>query len=222
MCSNLSWPCDSFRILGDPQSYYNKPIAVLTGPGAVSGGDIFALSMTFHTKARFFGKPTAGASSIGFFNNLMGNTQWQIAWTQSNSKMCNNPQGYLTHTNSRVDTAVWLTQTGVAMNRDDVVEAAIDWIKNYVAIEEKDAFKNTDLNVYPNPAGNYLIIEITSKAHKPIEGTVTLSDVNGRVVISQPLRTSKETLNLSGLPPGIYLVKIEVNGVVEHRKVVKE
>jgi len=78
------------------------------------------------------------------------------------------------------------------------------------------------MNMFPNPARDHLIIEFTSKDKRPMEGSFSLSNINGREVLSQPLRTSKETLNLTSLPPGIYFAKIEVNGVVEYRKVVKE
>src|SRR4029078_12266891 len=42
---------------GDTRSY-NKPIAILDGPGAVSSGDDVALYMSYHPHARTFGKTT--------------------------------------------------------------------------------------------------------------------------------------------------------------------
>jgi hypothetical protein len=50
-----------FTIPGEPTTYYDKPIAVLTGPGAVSNGDWELLRMGFHPMVRTFGKASNGA-----------------------------------------------------------------------------------------------------------------------------------------------------------------
>ena len=54
----------SYTIPGSPSSFYDKPIAVLTGPGAVGAGDQVALRLTFHPNARFFGKSTNTAFNL--------------------------------------------------------------------------------------------------------------------------------------------------------------
>ncbi len=50
-----------FTIPGEPATYYDEPIAVLTGPGAVSNGDWELLRMGFHPMVRTFGKASNGA-----------------------------------------------------------------------------------------------------------------------------------------------------------------
>ena len=54
----------SYTIQGRPSSFYDKPIAVLTGPGAVGAGDQVALRLTFHPNARFFGMSTNTAFNL--------------------------------------------------------------------------------------------------------------------------------------------------------------
>jgi len=49
---------NSYLIQGSPESFYDKPIAVLTGPGAVGAGEQVALRLKFHPNARFFGMST--------------------------------------------------------------------------------------------------------------------------------------------------------------------
>ena len=49
-----------FAIPGDPTTYYDKPIAVLTGTDAVSNGDWESLRMGFRPMVRTFGKPSNG------------------------------------------------------------------------------------------------------------------------------------------------------------------
>ena len=40
---------------------YNKPIAILTGPGAISAADFFVRILKFYPKSRTFGKSTSSA-----------------------------------------------------------------------------------------------------------------------------------------------------------------
>ncbi|MDH3890510.1 MAG: PKD domain-containing protein [candidate division Zixibacteria bacterium] len=133
-----------YRIDGDSSSFYDRPIAILTGPGAVSSGDQIALAMAFHPKARTFGKPTAAA-----FNGPLMGTFADGFWmgvAVADAWLVSNPGHYLTHDYIPVDETVWLTPEGVAQGRDDVVEAAATWIETDQAI-----FPNSDLNAGQAP-----------------------------------------------------------------------
>lgn len=117
---------EDFTLSGNPATYYDMPIAVLTGPGCVSAGDQIALILTYHENVRVFGKSTACAFStamgssieIGFF----------MMYAKSESYQPWNPGHYLTRDEFPVDEDVWFTPDGVAQGKDDVVEAALDWI----------------------------------------------------------------------------------------------
>jgi hypothetical protein len=73
---------EDYLIQGDPGSFYDKPIAVLTGPGAVSSGDQVALRFKFHPNARFFGKSTNTLFSSPDSIQLLGGRRGQ-AWLGS-------------------------------------------------------------------------------------------------------------------------------------------
>jgi hypothetical protein len=105
---------------------YDKPIAVLTGPGAVSSGDQVALRMTYHPRARVFGKGTAASFNAPIRPNYHPN--WYVAIAAADAYRVDAPQDYLTHDEVRVDEPVWLTPDDVARGRDSVVEAALTWI----------------------------------------------------------------------------------------------
>jgi len=65
------------RIAGrDRETYYDHPIAILTGPGAWSNGDWESLRSGFHPRARVFGKPSNGAFTPSD-NPLIGR-EWHI------------------------------------------------------------------------------------------------------------------------------------------------
>jgi Secretion system C-terminal sorting domain len=76
-------------------------------------------------------------------------------------------------------------------------------------------------NLYPNPVGDRLTIESISKETQMLLGRIDLYDLNGREVLHSQIRKQKEDLDLSFLSPGIYFARIEVNGVVERFKVIK-
>jgi hypothetical protein len=134
---------------GDPATYWDKPIAVLTGPGALSGGDFFALEMSYHPMTKFFGKPTAGTYSVVSWTYPL--TDWFHATTVLSARL-SGETAYLTRSQFP-DTDefpwdsyqhIWLTRDGVAEGRDDVVEAAVDWI---VSLDtDQDGVFNQDDN----------------------------------------------------------------------------
>jgi C-terminal processing protease CtpA/Prc len=61
MCPSPDGPPSVYVIHGTAAADYDRPIAVLVGPGAVSSGDQVAHLFKFHPRARFFGKSTSTA-----------------------------------------------------------------------------------------------------------------------------------------------------------------
>ena len=114
-----------FTIRGDPATFYDKPIAVLTGPGAVSNGDWESLRMGYHPRVRRFGKPTNGAFTSSDTPNL--GDDWYFSKATGSGYLVDG-HVYLTHTGAQPDMNVWLKRDDVAAGRDTVVEAAVRWI----------------------------------------------------------------------------------------------
>ena len=106
---------------------YEKPIAVLTGPGAVSSGDQVALRMTYHPQVRVFGKGTAAAFNAP--TRFSYHPNWYVAIATADAYRVDAPHEYLTHDEVKVDEAVWLTPEDVAAGRDTVVAAALAWLR---------------------------------------------------------------------------------------------
>ena len=121
---------DRFVIVGDPGSFYDKPIAVLTGPNAVSNGDWESLRMQFHPMVRTFGKPSNGAFTPSDYPNLR-HTDWYFTRATGSGYLIDGHQ-YLAHTGVKIDEEVWLTREDVAKGEDSVVKAAMQWIQNSV------------------------------------------------------------------------------------------
>jgi hypothetical protein len=85
---------------------------------------------------------------------------------------------------------------------------------NYLVQVTQPENRMPELSLYPNPASD----EITISASIPI-AKISVSNMLGQMLFSTTCNTTKETINISILPPGMYLVK--VNDVYV-RRVVKE
>jgi hypothetical protein len=74
--------------------------------------------------------------------------------------------------------------------------------------------------IYPNPAKNIVNINLTGLKGK---SEVSMYDVNGRVVLRREVTSVKSQLDISVLPPGIYMMRI-TNGVkeVSMTKIIKQ
>jgi hypothetical protein len=74
--------------------------------------------------------------------------------------------------------------------------------------------------IYPNPAKNIVNINLTGLKGK---SEVSMYDVNGRVVLRREVTSVKSQLDISALPPGIYMMRI-TNGVkeVSMTKIIKQ
>jgi len=134
MVPNNTW--NSYLITsGDPNTIYDRPIAVLTGPAAVSGGDMSILTLKYHPMTRLFGKQTNGAfSTISFPINLGGIPDWVLHYTFSNCYLLSDPGNYLAHIGFMPDEEVWFTPEDVANGDDTVVKAAMAWINSMIHI----------------------------------------------------------------------------------------
>lgn len=98
---------------------------------------------------------------------------------------------------------------------DDVLYTSMN-----VGIEE---MSSDDLSTYPNPVTGILTVEISGAGNSP---EVTLMDASGRAV-EQGRRFSavngarQMAIDMSGMPAGMYTLRVLENGKVITRKVVK-
>jgi hypothetical protein len=115
---------------------FDGPIAVLTGPGALSAGDFAAIWASFHLNARIFGKTTAMAAGLptqpALGTELFLHPEWSATVAETNTYFVGAPTQYLIHTDLPVHQRVWLNPVDVANGRDTVVNAALAWLSSQV------------------------------------------------------------------------------------------
>jgi len=123
---------DSYGVKADPNSFYDKPIAVLTGPKAISGGDIFPYIMSKHPHAKRFGRATNGA--FGTRPNWLMSSRDSIIgdllMDYTNYVDYSSDGELLQAKEITPEVDVWLQKDDVAKGIDTVVEKAVEWIKS--------------------------------------------------------------------------------------------
>jgi len=76
-----------------------------------------------------------------------------------------------------------------------------------------------EMIVIPNPATSKLTISMEKSEN---QGTITISNLSGHVLIRQQVESYKQTVDISNLPSGIYFVRLCMNKSVEVKKIIKE
>jgi len=118
------------------------------------------------------------------------------------------------------DGLVWVKATSVAApGYSDSMQIVITG--QTTGIDELN--KNLGLRVYPNPTSNAIHVQF-SKGHPQL--TLSIADLNGRVVLAKKLSkesgVSSLTINLKALSEGVYILKIQGDGVLVNRKITKQ
>jgi hypothetical protein len=72
-------------------------------------------------------------------------------------------------------------------------------------------------NMYPNPAKDVLTVDVNL-----VSANVAIYDLSGRKVLSTVVSKGNPHFSVASLEPGLFIVKIESDGVVATRKLIKE
>ncbi len=223
LCRQNAWPV--YVIDSDPQDrHYDRPIAVLTGPGAVSSGDQVALRMTYHPFARSFGKSTAAAFNSPEDVPLPSGFSGRNA--HSDAVRLDDLEAPLTHLDFPVDVPVWLAPEDVALGIDTVVEAAVSWIVDVtVAVDSgpPSAPVARFVGASPNPFNP--TTQLVVSLDRATDGELEIFDLAGRRVRTFPLRgfrAGEHRVAWDGrsdagfaLASGTYVVRLSAAGDVD-------
>lgn len=90
----------------------------------------------------------------------------------------------------------------------DNPQDSVDIVFNQAASLKKVTNPTTNVDVYPNPANDYLTVSLPSNAQ---EGTVKISDVLGKVVFEEKISTNKK-LSTEDFKNGVYILSFQSNG----------
>lgn len=83
-----------------------------------------------------------------------------------------------------------------------------------------DSFETIEVNLYPNPTNDKFFVELKGDTSEKAEAT--LVHISGAVLEKRNLTDFRELFDLSGLAPGIYLLKLTVDNETHVWKVIKK
>lgn len=98
-----------------------------------------------------------------------------------------------------------------ALSVTDAFTVTVNHIYNIVNTE------SFSCNLYPNPATNFITIE-TDDEHQSVE----LFDMSGNMVLNSRQHAVYQNINISTLPIGSYLVRIQMNGKMITKVIIKQ
>lgn len=84
----------------------------------------------------------------------------------------------------------------------------------------KTQTNHTSLDVFPNPSEG--TIAIYSEALEENTGTAFIKDLSGRLVMTVNSIRNSQTIDISQLPTGTYLLNVETDGAVSNRLIMKD
>jgi hypothetical protein len=194
-----------YDIQDDDPHHFSGPIAVLTGPEAVSSGDFLPVLFQQHPNVRTFGRSTAGA--FGSYQDIpLSYPNFYGSMQAVNFFESSNPNYYLSHTEYPVDQPTWLKQASVCMGQDNVVNEALNWINSITPVTSIPNDK-TEIKVYPNPATDYLNIKIGS-GRVGTAYVVTITDLSGRTIVAQTISKRNNIVDVEALMNGVYIITV--------------
>lgn len=135
-CSPNNWSLcfngdsSQYRIVGNPPSKYERPIALLLGPFCMSMGDRNAYRLSYLYNVRTFGKSTF--ASMGLNNAITSFPGWSINYSLQDFVRLSDQTYFLNRKEFPIDFPVWHNRDDVALGKDAVVEKALEWINNLV------------------------------------------------------------------------------------------
>ncbi len=77
----------------------------------------------------------------------------------------------------------------------------------------------TGFKIYPNPAKDKLYIQFDGVGHN-IDAEVTIYDLNGKAMILKQIVSKKNSISLSNLRPGVYIVWVKSDQTLLTRKLI--
>jgi len=202
----VAWPASYYVIPGNGVGY-DKPIAVLVGPGAVSSGDQVAFRMTFHDRARTFGKSTSTAFNAP--TSLSLPPEWYADYAEGEASLASDTTYFLTHREFPVDVEVWHTRDDVARGEDAVVKAAIAWIDNAGAVAEE---RQPDVAAARRAATIIHRVLMMGDQRNQTGDRTELLDISGRKVMDLVQGAN----DVGRLVPGVYFVREQPASSIQH------
>ena len=109
------------------------------------------------------------------------------------------------NTFSRVDVSNNIKKTFKGIGNQKIIN--VDFSQYFNSTPTKDLTTPSVFRVFPNPAGDFLDIELLNDPTEKAE--LTISDISGKVCLTGHFSLKKYQQNIQSLPKGLYILKIQ-------------
>ena len=173
---------------------------------------------TVNFKTRLYAPTTLSTMT---FNLTVGTSQSALAQTTILQSFSNSSDtAYATHTASYTAPSDGIYYFSIHNNSPVGATQTflfVDTISITTNLSSND-FKISDVTIYPNPAENFLNINLS----QGIIDTVIINDINGRIIKNSKVDDSQTVLNFSDFNAGIYFITINTTTGSLMKKIIKK
>jgi photosystem II stability/assembly factor-like uncharacterized protein len=81
---------------------------------------------------------------------------------------------------------------------------------------------NISISIYPNPAQDFIIVKLENTEYNTVEHNLSITDIKGKLVhhVALPQGSKNNTINISSLEPGIYIISIQSELLSYKKKII--
>lgn len=123
-----------------------------------------------------------------------------------------NPVSHTFNSNGTFQTVV----TGESASGCNVSDTITIVVGNGVGINETNL---SSVSIYPNPTTGLITVDLNNEILE--NGLLTITNLSGQVVIETPIINKISTIDVSGLPNGIYSLTLKDASQIGHFKIIK-
>ena len=138
-------------------------------------------------------------TTVILFNRANAPVAWTLTDVNGNYVFTDIPLDTYT---VEAETASAYASTGVALSTENSIANRDLVMKNNDGVTGWNVAENTVLNLFPNPVRNKLSVTMAQQAE------ISVYNLNGQLHIRQQLNAGSNTLDMSSMPAGVYIVRI--------------
>ncbi|MBI9053332.1 MAG: T9SS type A sorting domain-containing protein [Bacteroidales bacterium] len=199
-----------------PSTTYHYRVVGLNVSGTSNGYDMTFTTNKYDQVITFAALSDKTTADADFDPGATSNLDLDITYMSSNEQVA-----------TIVSNMIHVVGVGIAditasQVGNDTVNAATPVMQS-LNVTQATGFENTDFidfKIFPNPAKDYVSIDIGS--HADLDVKISIIDLSGRIIYTEDLKNTINTIDMSNYSSGIYFVKIETPQGSKKRKLILE
>lgn len=160
-------------------------------------------------------------TSVGVFTvvlNTINPTLTSTGYPQTWTKYSHTISGLTGPTSGRIAFRYFVTNGGPTGANSDAIGLDSVYYQPALSSGINSAKNDNNFRIFPNPSTGVVKINFAT----PSEHNVVIQNMLGEVVFTQTFNTLENSINLSNLAKGVYMVSIKENNVVRSEKLTLE